>query len=298
MNTRTDFLTPVGRIVQGGLWSGKTQDDEGQPLVFKTGRNAGQPRTEYFFAMAIAKTDPGVAELMQTIKQRAHAEFPHLVLADGSCNMRDFSWKFEDGDSVEVNKRGVANNTREGFPGHWVFKFSGSAAPNVVKKDAAGNITPVTNPDEVKRGYYIQVYGDTSGNGRQDSPGMYLNYTHIMFVAYGDEIASGPSAADACANAPAAVLPAGASATPLAAQAPAQAPAAVPAPVNAAPQPGPAPVAAVPAAAPVAAVPAAAVPAAAVPAAVPVAPVPAAVPVAPVPAAVPAAAVPGLPPVQ
>lgn len=230
--TRTDFVTPVGRIVQGNLYSGNTTDDEGQPLLFKTGKNAGQPRTEYFFALAIRKDDPGLAAFRQLLDARARADFPHMVMPDGSMSPH-FSSKVEDGDSTVPNKNMIANSTREGFPGHMIFKFSGSQAPNVVHKDSAGNILPVTDQNMGKRGHFVQVSGDTSGNGRTDSPGMYLNFNHVLFAGYGEEIASGPSASDAFANAPAAAAPAGMSATPLAVQAPAAAPAQ--AQVNAAP---------------------------------------------------------------
>ena len=38
-----EILTPVGRIVQGSCFEAKTHDLQGNPLVVKTGPNAGQP---------------------------------------------------------------------------------------------------------------------------------------------------------------------------------------------------------------------------------------------------------------
>ena len=303
MSTRTDFTTPVGRLVQGSVFTGKTTDQQGAPLVTKTGPNTGQPRTDFFFAIAIAKTDPALAAFLAQIKGQAHVDFPHLVDAAGNCSYADFSWKIKDGDCTLKDVKGRCNADRDGFPGHMIFSFSGGNAPGVYKRDGQGAPTPVTNPDEIKRGYYIQVQGNTKGNGQAEKPGMYLNHNMIMLAGYGEEIVSGPDASSAFGAAPA--LPAGASATPLAAMptaAPAQAPMAAPQPpAYVAPPVGqvtpqvaaaPVPVAAAPV--PVAAAP---VPVAAAPVPVAAAPVPVAAAPVPVAAApVPVAAV-GIPPV-
>ena len=45
----TNFTTPVGRIVAGNLYTPNTKNAEGKPLVDK----AGNPRNEFFFAVAI-----------------------------------------------------------------------------------------------------------------------------------------------------------------------------------------------------------------------------------------------------
>ncbi len=225
-NEITNFLTPVGRLVQGDVFTGKNTDQQGQPLVYKTGAMAGQPRTDYFFALAIAKNDPGLAEFMKVITDQAGQDFPHLKGASGTIDFPGFSWKFKDGDDTTPDVNGRRNCDREGFPGHYVFSFSGSNAPGVHKRDQSGNIIPIVNPEELKKGYYIQVFGSVKGNGQQQKPGIYLNHSMVLLCGYGEEIVSGPDANAVFGNAPVAPLPQGASATPLAAM-----------PVNAAPQP-------------------------------------------------------------
>ena len=51
----TQILTPVGRLVQGDCFEPQTTDAEGKPLLIKNGPNAGQPRVEYFMAIAVPK---------------------------------------------------------------------------------------------------------------------------------------------------------------------------------------------------------------------------------------------------
>ena len=51
----TNFTTPVGRLVMGSLYDGQDTDAEGRPLVYKTGPDAGKPRKNFFFGIAIQK---------------------------------------------------------------------------------------------------------------------------------------------------------------------------------------------------------------------------------------------------
>lgn len=278
-NEITNFLTPVGRLVQGDVFTGKNTDQQGQPLVYKTGAMAGQPRTDYFFALAIAKNDPGLAEFMKVITDQAGQDFPHLKGASGTIDFPGFSWKYKDGDDTTPDVNGRRNCDREGFPGHYVFSFSGSNAPGVHKRDQSGNIVPIVNPEELKKGYYIQVFGSVKGNGQSQKPGVYLNHSMVLLCGYGEEIVSGPDANTVFGNAPVAPLPQGASATPLAAM-PA---AAAPASVNAAPQPPAMPQTIMPA------------PQATIPQAQQPAPAPAPVNAAPQPPAMPPFNVPGVP---
>ena len=46
---RDTFLSPVGRMVMGSLYDPQTKNAVGEPLVFKTGKNQGKPRVNYFF---------------------------------------------------------------------------------------------------------------------------------------------------------------------------------------------------------------------------------------------------------
>ena len=248
---RTDLgATPVGRLVQGSVSQGKTTDYDGNALVFKTGANAGQPRSDFFFSVAIRKDDPGVNLLLQSIQAEARKCFPQFFDASGACLIPTFSWKFKDGDCQVPNENNVRNCDREGFAGCWVFSFSGSRAPGLSKRNEQGQVVPISDPSEIKKGYYIQVAADVSGNGNTKKPGVYLNHSLVLLAGYGEVIMSGPDAATAFA-APTA-LPAGASATPpavvpQAAVAPQAAPIAAPAPTSLpAPTFTPPPVAAAP----------------------------------------------------
>ena len=55
----TNATTPVGRYVQGDLYTPQDKDAAGRPMLVKSGPNVGQPTRKWFFALAIPKTDPG-----------------------------------------------------------------------------------------------------------------------------------------------------------------------------------------------------------------------------------------------
>lgn len=236
-----EFTTTPGRLVQGSLYRGKTQDRNGQPLVYKSGDQKGQPRTEYYFAVAIPK-NPGEQHWNQTewgavIYNQGQAAWPA-----GQAQSPSFSWKVEDGDDTTPDKKGRANVSREGFPGCWIVKFSGSYPVTVYNNDGSQQIV---EPDAVQAGDYIQVFGNVQGNNTQDNPGVYLNYIGVAFTGYGPRItytADGTQMGFGKAPVPAGVqsAPTGnLNATTAATAAQATAPAAAPVP---APTPAPAPV--------------------------------------------------------
>ena len=224
MSQRVNITSPVGRIVMGSLYDPSTTDAEGKPLVVKkAGPNAGQPRVNYFFALAIPKgAEPHWAHTPwgQQIWNVGNQAFPNAAQA------ADFSWKIVDGDSQIPNKRGRKPCDNEGWPGHWVLKFSGGFAPKVYQQEGAGYVQ-VMQKDFCKPGYFVEVAFSVEGNGSQSQPGVYLNHSMVCFRAYGPEISFGPDVASAGFGA--APLPAGASMTPLAGAIPMpQAPAAAP----------------------------------------------------------------------
>ena len=232
-NQLTQILTPVGRLVQGDCFVPQTTDSEGKPLLIKNGPNTGQPRVDYFMGIAVPKTDAGYAEVWASIHGVARAAFPSLFDATGNCINPAFAFKVTDGDSQVPNGKGKKPCDRVGFPGNWVMSFSGGFAP---KCYTAGGAELITDPNMLKRGYYVRIYGSVKGNGSQQKPGLFLNHSMVELVGYGEEITSGPDGDAVFGGAPAGTLPAGASATPLAGSAPiAQAP---PAPGVAAPAPG------------------------------------------------------------
>lgn len=247
---KTDFLTPVGRLVQGDPFEAQTKNQQGQPLRTQS----GEPTQRYFIAVAFPKMVNGqpnaeFAALWQKLEATGRAAFPGLNLVppwDPACR---FSWKVADGDGVDDN--GKPNANKEGFAGHWVVKFSSSFAPRCFH---AGHYQPheqIQDPKTIKRGYFVRVAGTIEGNGQAQKPGIYVNLSMVELAGQGAEIVSGPDAAAVFGGAPVAQLPAGATPLPMHAQpligaavgmlqqmaapAPAQA---LPAPLAVAPHPG------------------------------------------------------------
>lgn len=223
--SRENFTTPVGRLVMGSLYKPQTTDAEGKPLTVKSGPNAGQAKVSYFFAVAIPK-NPGEQHFSQTpwgqtIWRVGHTAFPQAAQSPS------FAWKVVDGDSAVKNTKGVAPNTREGYPGNWVISFSSGFAPKIYNKDGT---QAIVEPDAVKLGYFVQVNADVDGNGSQQKPGVYVNHSMVALSAYGPEIQVGRDPSEAGFGA--APLPAGAMAAPPVAFSPAPPPAA-PAPTPA-----------------------------------------------------------------
>ena len=209
MSTRIEFLTPVGRLVQGNLYSGANTDAESRPLVYKTGPNVGQPRVNFWFALALEKkgsTAWNQTEWGQKIWSVGHAGFPN-----GAANSPHFAWKIIVGDSTIPNTQGNRPCDNEGFPGHWILKFSGAFAPSLYNEN--GTIA-LTEPNAIQLGDYIQVYGTVEDNKSTQTPGVYLNHSMIARAGYGTRIISGadPKAVGFGGS----QLPIGASTTPIA----------------------------------------------------------------------------------
>ena len=206
---RTHITTPVGRLVEGSLYKGNTQDAEGKELFFKKGKNAGQPRTVFYIGVAFPKgneTHWNQTEWGQKIEEVAKACFP-----GGQWRRPDFAWKITDGDSTILNKANRRPCDKEGFAGHWVLKFSGSFAPKVY--DRTG-VREIIEENFVNLGDYVQVLAEVAGNNSDQQPGVYLNQVYVSFSGYGTRIVLGPDPrAAGFGQAP---LPPGASSTPLA----------------------------------------------------------------------------------
>jgi hypothetical protein len=209
------FLTPVGRLVQGSPFEKQEKNMAGQPLMTK----AGTPTQRYFVAVAFPKLnaqgqpDPVFGAFYQLMVNEAKRSFPNLFDATGRCVHPGFSWKLIDGDSTLPDQSGKAPNTKEGFPGHWVVRFQSSFPP---KCFYAGRYEPhmqIQDPNAIRRGYYVRVSGTMEGNGDAGKPGLYVNLNMVELAAQGVEIVSGPDAAAVFGGAGAPVLPAGA--TPL-----------------------------------------------------------------------------------
>jgi len=201
MAQATAFTTPVGRLVAGSLYKPNTTDAEGRPLVAKSGTSAGQPRKDYFFALAIpkgAEAQHGAFGWMATawgaiIRAAGEAFMPHAT------QLPAFAWKVKDGDSAVPNKRGKRPCDQEGWPGHWVLMFSSGFAPKcfTLVGQPAGAPAGFDQVDAINLGDYVQVAGSAGGNGTQSQPGVFLNHNMVCLVGYGERIVIGPDVASA-----------------------------------------------------------------------------------------------------
>ena len=213
---RVEIASPVGRIVQGDCYEPQTTDMDGKPLVTKSGPNAGQARVNYFVGLAIEKNHPGLAEFYGKYLEVARASFPHLFDAQGNCTHPQFAWKYIDGDGRDTSGKPWAD--REGFAGHYVFRFASGFAPQLLQMQ---NGTAVAIPDSagkaIRRGFYAQVICSIEGNGNAQKPGLYTNLHAVVLAGYGKEIMGGVDVAAALRAAPqtgAGYVPAGMSMTP------------------------------------------------------------------------------------
>lgn len=205
---RKDILFPVGRLVEGSLTKPQTTNMEGGALTTKSGPNAGQPRVDYFFAVAIPKH--GEQSWAQTpwgaiIYGAGQEGFPAQMQSP------TFAWKVKDGDSTIPNLKGKIPNQKEGYPGNWIVYFSSGFAPKTVN----ANGSAIVDPESIKLGHFVQVFGNVGSNGSAMKPGVFINHSMVAHSGFGPEIYVGPDPASVGFSNAAA--PAGMSATPVAA---------------------------------------------------------------------------------
>lgn len=180
----SNFTTSVGRLVGGSLYNGTGTDKTGKPLLDKH----GQPRTDYWFQVAIKKA--GEAHWSET-------EWGRLIAAEGTkqdphaLKRPVFSWKISDGDSTIPDDKNRRPCDRDGFAGHWILRFSGSFVPKIYT--LVNQTTPVefTAKDGVYNGCYVQVAGGVKGNGNTQQPGVFLNHNAVCLIAYGERLVTG-----------------------------------------------------------------------------------------------------------
>lgn len=235
-------VTPVGRIVMGDLYNPRTTDMDGRPLVFKSGKNIGQPRKDYFFAVAIPK-GPEVAQSHGALNW-IHTTWGAAIYKAGAtflahaAQLPGFAWKVSDGDSTVPNTAGNVLSQREGCAGCWVIMFNGTIPPRLCNADGSQQLT---EPNAIYPGCFVQVCFDAEGNGNTQKPGVYVNPRAVALAYHGQRINYGINTATVGFGGQA--MPAGASMTPIGQlQAPAPALPGMPAPASTPPLPGGAPV--------------------------------------------------------
>ena len=226
---------PVGRIVQGSLYARQPVKDDKtkQPLLDKA---TGQPRTRCYFAVAIPKG---------TETHWNQTPWGQIVWAEGMASdnladrKRDFSWKVSDGDSTDYDLKNNRPCDKEGFPGHWIVRFSTEQSNPKLYSAVSGKVVEAIEKDEILPGYWVEVRGSVKFNGSQ-KPGLYCNPEMVCLRATDARIVSSAGENVEEAGFGATPLPAGVTPRPVGSAMP-PIPGSVPAQPSAAVVPPPAP---------------------------------------------------------
>jgi hypothetical protein len=216
------FTSPVGRMVFGSVWDGRTTDKNGAPRLIKTGPNAGKPLTTWSFGVAVPKllangaSNAAMDEYRKNVIDVARAGYPQFFTGPidpftgkPGCVHPRMSYKIADGDGIDGD--GKPNNQKEGWAGHWVIIFSSShQAPRVF--DVNIGLDPaqqLQDKSRVRPGDYVAVNGSCEPNTGSETPGVYMNHSMVCFVSAGVPIVNGPRASEAFAGITAGQLPPG-----------------------------------------------------------------------------------------
>lgn len=211
-------LLPPGRMVGGNIYVARTTNAEGEPLLYKSGPNSGQPRSEFYCAIAIPKTpgvthwaheshlNPKIGAWGMALWNKAALDWPA-----GQTGQPTFSWKITDGDSQIPNKKMKKPCDQEGYAGHWVIHCTAGRAPVVCNGDGSAHITTV---GALIPGYYCQAQISYRGNESAQTAGMYCSAEALALQGFGEPIAQN-NVDIAGAGFGGVALPPGASATPV-----------------------------------------------------------------------------------
>jgi hypothetical protein len=217
-----EFMSPIGRLVQGDVFKPSTVDMFNRPLLDKSGK----PRVNYFISVAIPKKDQAMSSPQlipakgipggyilnwRVVTSVAEKMFPSFF-PNGKCVHPAFSYKIIDGDSQVPNAKGIRPCDRDGWKGCWVVRFNNGFAPKIFSN---GGKSIIVDADLIKPGYWIRVHGTCQGNKSVEKPGVFLNMLAIELVACGEEIRFGDSG-DAFGADPIDQLPEGAYSAPIA----------------------------------------------------------------------------------
>jgi hypothetical protein len=165
-----NVISPVGRIVQGDLFEGSTNGYQNKPYGL---RQDGSVIKKWFIALAIEKNNPDLAKFMQDLLGQARQAWP--TFHGNHLDNNVFKSKIADGDATDdQNMKGCV-----------IFKLESQYPPTIFAPDCK---RVITNPEEVKRGYYIQVAGSYETNGDNQKPGMKFWLQKVLFKYAGTEI--------------------------------------------------------------------------------------------------------------
>lgn len=198
-----EFRTGAMRLIEGDVFTPRTTDRDGKPLTNKD----GSPREEYYLGLAAPKGDAAWGEVEAKLRAEANSYFAPKGIVP--ANVRDFSWKFYDGDGVDGMGKPLAD-TNPARAGHMVLRMKNGFPPQVYVRAALlaqanpnhpelqgitiapgtkGPLIQLTKADAAvcKKGYWYRAFGDAKGN---ESPGIYVNVQGVELVGFGEEIHS------------------------------------------------------------------------------------------------------------
>jgi hypothetical protein len=203
-----EFRTPVMRLIEGDVFTPNTTNWETkEPLTNKD----GSPRSEYYVGLAAAKSDAGWTELEAKLRAEATAGWAPKNIVPAA--VKDFSWKFYDGDGVDKYGKPLSDKN-PAKSGQMVLRMTNGFPPQVYVRAAilaqanpnhpalqGVTIPPGTNgpliqlgPQDAaicKKGYFYRAFGDAKSNDNLQSPGIYVNVQGVELVGFGEEIHSG-----------------------------------------------------------------------------------------------------------
>lgn len=202
-----------GRMVQGQVKLRPKTDDQNRPVMDKS--TPPKQVEECYIGLAVPKNGEDWNRIYAAMHAAARGFWPQLFDAQGNCVLRDFAWKYIDGDGVDSQGKPYAN--REGFAGHYVLKLATRYLPKCYPAGQYGPGFEMAEPDKfIKCGHYIRVVVSVAANevqpGGTAKCGLYLSPNKIEHVAIGPEIdtGGGMSAQEAFGNAGPVQLPPGA----------------------------------------------------------------------------------------
>ncbi len=174
---------PRGRLVRGSLTEKQTKNHKNEPLP--------PDDHHYWFAIAVPKTAPGLAEAWGKIYQHVYQSYMTVPGSQSviqriqqGLQVVGFAWKIDDGDTDPVWSK------REGCPGTLIFQFK--TMYDVATFD---NANRQLDPKVFKLGDYVDVYLSTAINGEiGHTAGIHMNPRGVRWLEEGQRIHIGPDA--------------------------------------------------------------------------------------------------------
>ena len=185
-------LVVQGRIVWNigsNLFEGKQKTDYNTNApVFD---QAGNPKIEYGFGLAIPKTDPTTGQptaeftkVWEALHKEAFTLYPSGQIPPG------FAMKFKDGDGIDHTGKSYAD--REGHAGHIILMCTTQIPIKYFLFQGGNNI--LVN-EGIKTGDYVNVQLNIKSHPAkgQGKAGLYLNPSAVQLIQPGKEIINAPS---------------------------------------------------------------------------------------------------------